>query len=283
MGSIRERARQILSVVPPLGQQINSVGATASLFTKLTGVDQATLQKNWDGGGIMTTCNGFTGWFSRELGSKLYLGRFDLDTYLPKNNLGHAWIKSTPGSRPKFGDICRYAKFHVGISLDFEGDIWNHVDSGQGGKKTGYDIIKRIRDTNPYEHTKLLGWVDLEKYFGESSATGDEATEPTAADKANGPVPNWLLGWWNVSWRGQAFYYYFDSTYSVKWTQMLPRDTTRPALSANDTGKVSVESPSDFSIVWGKTGSIEKFSRPLGTSQMRGSWNSKEPLAASKM
>ena len=64
---------------------------------------------------------------------------------------------------------------------------------------------------------------------------------------------------------------------------MMPRDTTRPALAFNDTGKVSVESPSDFSIVWGKTGSIEKFARPLGSPQMRGSWNSKEPLAASKM
>jgi hypothetical protein len=54
---IRERAKQILSVVPPLGKQINSVGATADLFTKLTGKTQAQLQSNWDGGGIMTTPN----------------------------------------------------------------------------------------------------------------------------------------------------------------------------------------------------------------------------------
>ena len=32
---IRERAKEILKVVPPLGQQINSTGSTAALFTKL--------------------------------------------------------------------------------------------------------------------------------------------------------------------------------------------------------------------------------------------------------
>ena len=34
---MRERAKEILSAVPPLGQQINSDGPTAALFTKLTG------------------------------------------------------------------------------------------------------------------------------------------------------------------------------------------------------------------------------------------------------
>ena len=63
---IRERAKQILSVVPPLGKQINSVGATVDLFTKLTGKTQAQLQSNWDGGGIMTTCNEFVGWFGTQ-------------------------------------------------------------------------------------------------------------------------------------------------------------------------------------------------------------------------
>src|SRR5262245_15310311 len=136
---IRERARQILDAeVPPLGQQITSVGPTADKFVKLTGISQATLEANWATGGKMTTCNGFTGWYSRALGSNIYLGRFDLDTYLPKMGKGEAWIKSTPDNRPKYGDICRYAHFHVGVSLDFDGDIWNHADSGQGGRSTGF-------------------------------------------------------------------------------------------------------------------------------------------------
>jgi len=83
---IRERAKPILSVVPPLGQQINSVGATADLFTKLTGKTQAQLQSNWDGGGIMTTCNEFVGWFGTQLGSTKYLGRFDLAIRAGRNS-----------------------------------------------------------------------------------------------------------------------------------------------------------------------------------------------------
>ena len=78
---IRERAKQILSVVSPLRKQINSVGATADLFTKLTGKTQAQLQSNWDGGGIMTTCNEFVGRFGTQLGSTKYLGRFDQDEH----------------------------------------------------------------------------------------------------------------------------------------------------------------------------------------------------------
>jgi hypothetical protein len=276
MGDIRERAREILSVVPPFGQQVNSVGPTATLFTQLTGVTQATLQANWDTGGIMTTCNAFTGWFGNQLGSKLYLGRFDLDTYLPKNGKGDAWVKSTPDTRPKFGDICRYSKFHVGVSLDFEGEIWTHVDSGQGGKKMGFDVIKRIRDKEAYSHTKLLGWVDIEAYF---EGVGGSAT----AQQGN-PVPDWLLGWWNVSWRGQHFYYYFGRNHDCHWTLSAPLDTTRPSLVSNDSGTVAVDVPNALTIKWATTGSVEKFNKQsIGSGPMKGTWNDKEPLTATKM
>lgn len=278
---IRDRAREILSVVPPIGQQINSVGSTAQLFTQLTGTSQATLEQNWAGGGKMTTCNGFTGWFGNQLGSKLYLGRFDLDTYLPKNGKGDAWIKSTPDNRPKYGDICRFSKFHVGVSLEFEGDIWTHADSGQGGRTAGFDIIKRIRDKEPYTSQKLLGWVDIEIYFGESSGAST-GTETTPDQPAN-PVPDWLQGWWDVRWRGQSFYYYFDRSREVTWTQIAPLDRSRPSLVYNDKGKLAIGVPNALSIVWSKTGSIEKFENPLNTPNMKGMWNDKEPLAATKM
>ena len=133
---IRERAKQILSAVPPLGQQINSDGPTAALFTKLTGgVTHERLVKNWEKGGIMTTCNEFVGWFGQALGSKDYLGRFDIETYLAKAGKGLAWVPAGSDARPKYGDIFRPTSFHIGISLDFEGDTWNTVESGQGGPK----------------------------------------------------------------------------------------------------------------------------------------------------
>jgi hypothetical protein len=275
MTDIRERAKEILSAVPPLGQQVNSDGPTAALFTKLTGgVTHATLVKNWEKGGIMTTCNEFVGWYAAQLGSKKYLGRFDLVTYLPTIGKENAWVKSTEDARPKYGDICRHTAFHVGVSLDFDGDVWNHVDSGQGGPKAGHDVIKRTRGTNPYDFKKIQGWVDLDLYFASAEQTL--------------PVPNWLLGWWKVTWRGQFYYYYYNRDYQVKWTRFMPRDTSLPPLLAvEDTGNFAIGFPIAVTNRWATTGSVEEFSGPQAKDQqpttLQGTWNGTEPLTAMKM
>jgi hypothetical protein len=267
---IRERAKDLLKDVPPLGQQINSDGATAALFTKLTGgVTHARLVKNWEGGGIMTTCNEFVGWFGRALGSKDYLGRFDIEKYLAHIGKSNAWVPSTNGARPKYGDIFRPKSFHMGISLDFDGDTWNTVESGQGGPKAGRDIIKRKQTT--YDGSTLQGWVDLELYFGSAAQSG--------------PVPEWLPGWWQVTWRGQTYYYYFDRNRQAKWTQNLQQSASQPPVAANDTGNFAIDANGTITIRWGASGSVENFSRVLVTpnEQMRGTWNGTEPLTAVKM
>jgi hypothetical protein len=161
---IRDRAKDLLKEVPPLGQQINSDGPTAALFTKRTGMTHATLVKNWEGGGIMTSCNAFVGWFGRALGSKDYLGRFDIEKFLAKIGKDYAWVPASSGARPKYGDIFRPKSFHMGTSLDMIGDTWNTVEAGQGGPKSGRDIIKRKQAA--FDTDQLQGWVDLELYFG---------------------------------------------------------------------------------------------------------------------
>ena len=264
---IRSRAEEILKEVPLLGQQINSDGPTAALFTKLTGgMTQETLQKNWAKGGIMTCCNEFVGWYARRLGSQKYLGRFDLETFLPTISKGNSWVKSTADVRPKYGDICRHTAFHVGISLDFDGDIWNHVDAGQGGPKAGHDIIKRTRGSAPYDYTKLQGWIDLDLYFSAAQTV---------------PVPDWLFGWWKVMWRGQLYYYYFDANYRVQWTRIVPINTLLPPNDSEDTGTVEFKVPSTVTIRWGASGSVEVFAKPAtDNGPMLGKWNNTEPLTA---
>jgi hypothetical protein len=270
---IRERAKEYLKAVPPLGQQITSTGATAALFTKLTGVTQATLEANWANGGIMTTCNEFVGHYGKALGSKDYLGRFDIDAYLKKVGKGHAWAPRTADARPKYGDVflLRDAKhLHMGVSLDFEGDQWNTVESGQGGPKMKCDVIKRKQqDYNGCVH---IGWVDLELYFDAASQLG--------------AVPDWLVGWWTVTWRGQTYYYYFDRNRQVKWTQGPPDDASKPPPVCRDTGSFGVEGAAAVTVRWGGTGSVEKFGLlPAATAelQMGGTWNGTEPLTAVKM
>ncbi len=270
---IRERAEDYLKVVPALGMQITSNGPTALLFTKLTGATQAALEKNWNGGGIWTTCNEFVGHYGRALGSKDYLGRFDIDAYLKKVGKGHAWVPRTDDTRPRYGDVFLIrssSSLHMGISLDFEGDKWNTVESGQGGPKAKCDIIKR-KQCN-YDDSKHIGWVDLELYF-------DPATQLV-------PVPDWLVGWWKVIWRAQAYYYYFDRNRQVKWTQNLPSNTLQPPMIASDTGSFAVEGVYAVTIRWGATGSVEKLGRlPTTTDdlQIGGTHNGTERLTAVKM
>lgn len=274
---IRERARQILAEVPPFGQQINSVGPTASKFVKMTGTTQATLEANWKTGGIMTTCNAFVGWFGRELGSKNYLGRFDIDTMLKKWGKENAWIPASSGAQPKYGDIFRPKKFHMGISLDFEGGMWNTAESGQGGSKTGYDIIKRKR--TQWDPSAMQGWVDIELLLGDG-AVQQPSTSPTSSV----PVPEWLPGWWVVSWRHENFYYYFDRSFGVSWTLVQPAGPSYPPAGARDKGQVTLESLNGISIVWGATGSVEKLVKdPAATGQMSGTWNAKEALSAVRL
>jgi hypothetical protein len=275
MVNIRDRARAYLDAVPETGQ-INSNDGTGR-FEKLTGVTQAALEENWAKPppfNSMTACNEFVGKFGATLGSKNYLGTFFLDTQLGKWGKGLAWVPFVAdGPRPKYGDIFLRKKagtkiLHQGISLDFNGATWNTPEAGQGGKNTGYDIIKRKQTIYPGD--ALLGWVDLELYFKSAAQTG--------------PAPEWLVGWWKVTWRGQAYYYYFDRNRQVKWTQILPGDTSQPPLAASDTGTSAVEPNNAVTTRWGATGSVEKFSIVFGTgAQMEGTWNGTEPLTAASM
>jgi hypothetical protein len=278
--NIRERAKQFLDQLPPLGQQVNSLGSgppdgkTSPLFLKLTNTNHKTLTDNWAGGGIMTTCNNFVGAFGNSLGAQQTLGRFDIEEQLKKRGKAHAWVKATSGQRPKYGDVFRPKKFHMGISLDFEGDMWNTAESGQGGSKTGYDIVKRKRQ--PWDPSLLQGWVDIEAYFADSAG---------AAAPFPGPVPDWLLGWWNVSWRSAPFYYYFERDGKVKFTRTKPQSTTQPLLGGIDIGSYTLDVNQAVTIRWNATGSIEKLTRSPGAKAgpMKGMWNDKEPINAVRL
>jgi hypothetical protein len=192
-----------------------------------------------------------------------------LEKYLPSVGKGDSWVKATEAARPKYGDICLFRKLHVNVSLEFEGDTWTHVDGGQGGPKTTYDIVKRIRDKAPFDPARLAGWIDIELFF---AASASQSVAP----------PTWLPGWWKVMWRSQPYYYYFDSRNQVKWTQMSPTSTTQPPSVSRDTGSVVVGGLSEITIRWGATGTIEKFSKS-GSNQMRGTWKDIEPLTAAKL
>jgi hypothetical protein len=198
MADVRKLAKDFLDQVKETDITSNNP-ATASLFTKLTGWTQESLQTTWtredkpkkerrDAGNknmaglaTTTTCNEFVGHLGTAIGSPISLGQFDIEQKLKKAGLGEAWIPASSGLRPGMGDPFRPLKFHMGVSYDFVGDQWRTVESGQGGPgedyTKGFDIIRRKKtDWNP---AYLQGWVDIEILM-----------------KISAKAPKWMIGWW---------------------------------------------------------------------------------------
>lgn len=154
----RARAIKLLEPLPPYPQEITSNGPKRQIFTQMTGLTHEMLLANWAGGGQLTSCNGFTGWFARAMGSKTYLGRFDLETIAKRS-----WVSALSGQMPKYGDVLRFQSFHVGIALDLVNGTLYTAEGGQGGPKRGFDAIKRKQMA--WDPSKFRGWVDLEAWI----------------------------------------------------------------------------------------------------------------------
>jgi hypothetical protein len=269
MTLIRQRAQELLDQIPSVPVRSNDSNRDYQRFTG--GLEHSTMADNWKKGGIMTGCNAFVGWYAQQLGSTKYLGRFDLPTYLPKIGKGHAWIKSAEGRRPENGDILLHTGLHVDVAIGFAGKILHRMAAGQGGRSMGCDVLKRCEGKADFDWKNLQGWIDLDMYFG--------------PDPAANPSPNWLPGWWKVSWRGDPYYYYFDEAASVRWTPNPPGNISQPPAASHDSGSVSMLASAGVAVRWRTSGSVEKFVLlpAVGGMQMRGTWNGAEPLAAVRL
>lgn len=266
MTPIRERAKEILDAMP--ATPIRSNDHTGN-YKKFTGIDHETLESNWKTGGIMTGCNGFVGWYGRQVGATVNLGRFDLTTYLPSIGKGHAWVKSTADRRPSYGDILLHAGLHEDVALGFDGDILNRMAAGQGGRSQGCDILTRVRGKSVYSYINLQGWIDLDLYFG--------ATQPVLA--------NQLLGWWSV-WDGNQYYYFFDAKGGVQYTTTKPLNTGAPLKLPLNQGSYAFASSGKLVIDWNPAdggATKETFTWPPLGERINGISNRYAPLVATKM
>ncbi|CAN5293066.1 hypothetical protein BH10ACI1_BH10ACI1_01130 [soil metagenome] len=237
---------------------------TTELFMKYTGTSHLTLVKNWAGGGIMTTCNGFVGNCGKAMGAKDFLGQFELEELLRKIGKKHAWVPATGGKLPGYGDIFRPVSFHMGVSLGVEGDTWLTVESGQGGPKSGFDIIKRKQ--HKFEPSSILGWCDMKLYL-----------DPRP------PIPDWLVGMWVIYCGDKTYSYQINQYYEASYFLQTPVGGSQNAVPF-DTGTVSFQGSDDFSITWSNEGGVEKFkydrweSFPAIMEKMNGTSNRGEPL-----
>ena len=286
INNIRDIAKQRLNIVPAEGSDIPSSTLGPSndgkgdnpLFFTLTRNTHKGLWASWSSSktNMRTCCNEFVAVYAQDmLGFKQNLGRFDVDQYLSSIGKGHAWVAATSivNIRPQYGDILlAFSRGHMEVALEFDNAFLIRAAGGQGGpirdanRKLigGVDRIKRYRGNSPgkpvapYNCLKFQGWVDIELF-------SDPATQ-------NGQVPDWLLGWWTVTWNKQIYYYFFDSTFQVFWTQNaweITNANSRPTF-ANDTAKFAVDPPNGVVMRWPNTGTVEKYISESGNLLMQG-------------
>jgi len=190
MTPAREKAKQIIDSIP--NRDIRSSGPDAKIFLDMTGTAHKVMQDNWNNGGIMTAYNGWTGTFSTKLG-RGGLGVFDLASVA-----GGAWVACDGSVKPQFGDVFRCKKLHVGVVLEYYD---NHealvIEAGQGGKSSGFDILRRSR--KPFGPNEIMGWVNIDVWL-----------DPAELEKEK--LRKSLKGTWTVEVNGQKRAYVFPAS-----------------------------------------------------------------------
>lgn len=258
MVDVRQRAKEFLDKVPP-NTDVTSNGATAALFTTLTGWSHEKLQTTWAAEDIpkaarrkkaeeekkpvsyaglatTTTCNEFVGQMSGFIPLPFNCGRFDIEKELKRLGLGDAWIPANSGKKPGVGDVFKPKRFHLGVSRDFEGDMWNTTESGQGGPgsdyKTGKDIIRRKRQ--PWDPNSLEGWVDIELLV-------------KLATKA----PKWMIGWWKFEVGTTKAFVYIPERGAPRQFTTAPPNFKQPPASDGKAGEITHDADTQgATIAW---------------------------------
>ena len=138
-------------------------------------------------------------------------------------------------------------------------------------KTTGAEFL-----TNPYrwsQAAQTTGFAD--------TLAADFRALTNAAPAPRAPLPDWILGWWRVTWRGDVYYYFFESSGIAGYTTARPGNTLQSIAWPQDTGGASANGD-QISVRWNATGSVERFRRGNGSS-MTGMWNDREQLLATRL
>ena len=281
----RVLAKTILAAIPPGAEyKSNDPPMPNNLFWLMTNTTHEYLLGEWRKEkstlACTTACNNFVIWYGTKIGIQGIGNYFDLKRSLDSTHRGFAWVPSSPDPkiRPKYGDILRHTNFHVDVAIGFDEPCLLRVGAGMSyhprptkNVENEWDRLMRVHGGAAYNWQALVGWLDIALYFGSGTAL---------------PIPQWLLGWWTVTWRTQTFYYYFDASNKVRWTQNKWDNTTTnlPPGAPSDTGTFVVNEDG-VSTKWDTTGSVERFWVLAGSNNcnMVGALNETDQLYAVKI
>lgn len=268
--SIRAKAQAFLNAFPHSDVTSKYHGG---LFTTYTGLrHQEDLVDKWKAGSFVTSCNGFVANYGTYLGlgKQFSLGDFWIDTRLP-NDKKHAWVRAGAGKDPRPGDTFYidqpnpgkgFNRLHMGIVVSCAGGVWNTIEGGQGGPGLNppMDIIRRKSEV---KHG-VKGWVDIQALFPSPYSRPETGARP---------VPTWLAGWWQVSWRNSLYFYKFEAGNTVRYS----KQGIGGAIAG--VGNFQMTSESSLTVNWPASGTVERFEVAVPGS-MRGRWNNTEQIFA---
>jgi hypothetical protein len=180
-----------------------------------------------------------------------------------------------------------------------------HIPGLSGANGYGGTFLKRNPYTQDQKHRDHIhvDWVDYSlknskpEYFripyqhsesAKQDAFRDKLTEDFKAiaarlgqPAARLPVPPWLPGWWEVGWRNETYFYFFQSGGTAAYTKSRPAKNAQAPATPQDRGTFWMTGGSGLSIIWKSTGTVETFGG--GPQQMQGKWNNREILTAKKL
>jgi hypothetical protein len=94
------------------------------------------------------------------------------------------------------------------------------------------------------------------------------------------PQDSKLSGWWEVTWRSDSYFYFFERG-RVWYTKSRPTSTARPFTK--DSGYYFGRLTSTFLICWTGTGTVEDFTMGADEQSLTGKWNDVDALVARKL
>ena len=149
------------------GHKIFLSNANSDLFNYYAGKTHQQLKAAWEGSKPrLTTCNGLAGLMFNRLFASKKKGINGLKFELQAQCLASAplaWVSQSenPEARPRYGDVMSYKppKLHASVCLGADQSSWNVIQSGQGGKSVGVDIIAKGREVYPFD--RIVGWINV--------------------------------------------------------------------------------------------------------------------------
>jgi hypothetical protein len=147
----------------------------------------------------------------------------------------------------------------MGVSLDFEGTMWNTAESGQGGPGEDYtkgrDLCKRKRQV--WDPSKLLGWVDLDILM-----------------RVGAKAPKWLKGWWRFEVNGGKEFVFIPERGPALNYPNAPANLKLAPPPGGKTGQTTLsEDLNGLTITWA-SGAVDELRQLPGVAYMLGERNS---------